>query len=211
MDLDDPDQRPRQHPGTNVFLRLDRLALRVGGKNEMHSLGVGKEAGGTFSMIWLHACAADMTPSGSEPPPAEAGRGPHPETKTVAVTCITANRIIHVQLGRLFIEAASLASSSWTSEEDDGFRLGPLRPEAKFGVSHAGRTRVQPAPVSANVRQRALSTPVDSGRCSWSATGWRRVGTMTGTLAAARVAAEVSAGDPLAAWAVALPPSVTAG
>jgi hypothetical protein len=34
---------------------------------------------------------------------------------------------------------------------------------------------------------------------------------MTGTLVAARVAAQVSAGDPLAALVVALPPSVTAG
>jgi hypothetical protein len=43
MDLDDPDQRPGRHPGTNVTLRLGRLALRVRGENEVHPLDAGKE------------------------------------------------------------------------------------------------------------------------------------------------------------------------
>jgi hypothetical protein len=59
-----------------------------------------------------------MTPCGSEPPPAEAGRWPHPETRTIG---ITAKRIIHTRPDRLFTEAASLASSPWTAVEDDGF------------------------------------------------------------------------------------------
>src|SRR5262245_16250971 len=36
MDLDNPDQRPGRHSGTNVSLGLDRLAFRVRGENEAH-------------------------------------------------------------------------------------------------------------------------------------------------------------------------------
>jgi hypothetical protein len=43
MDLDDPDQRLGRHPGTTVAPRLDWLAFRVGGENEVHLPRAGKE------------------------------------------------------------------------------------------------------------------------------------------------------------------------
>ena len=48
VDLDDPDQRLGWHPGTNIPLRLDRLAFGVGGENEVHLLRAGKESRARF-------------------------------------------------------------------------------------------------------------------------------------------------------------------
>src|SRR6516164_5937487 len=85
----------------------------------------------------LHARAAEMTPRGGESLRAEARPWPHPESSS------TGMRIIHIQLGRLFIEATPLASSSWTPERDDAFpATGLFVPKAEREVAYHHSYRV---------------------------------------------------------------------